>query len=183
VLMLKQRSFSKSKSFVLIRILFFLFLSIGVYNSAYSQSMPVPENIQAALLPKVLKFSPNLSQVPKLQMLIVFDSNSKLSKNELMKGIGSTMNVKAIVAEELSSNIDKCDLVYFMPGTQNSAIICKENKVLSVCGISGYVENGVISIAFGVQDNKPKIYVNLSSLESEGQSLSSEILRITKVYK
>jgi hypothetical protein len=159
-----------------------LFITYHATTSCFGQNMPVPENIQAALLPKVLKFSPNLSQVPKLRMLIVYDNSSQISKDELIKGFDSSINVKAINATELEQNIGNCDLVYFMPGMQRSARICKYNKVLSVTGISQYVEQGLISVAFGIQNNKPKIYVNLSSLEKEGQSLSSDLLRIAKVY-
>lgn len=177
-------SFSKVKyrPFFLMRILIILILSLNAINFSYSQTMPVPENIQAALLPKVLKFSPTLSQKAKLKMLIVYDNNSQVSKDELIKGISSIMDVKAIRPEELPQYITNADLVYFMVGLQKSVEICKTYKVLSVTGISQYVEQGNISLGFGLQNNKPKIYVNLSSLGKEGQSLSSEILRIAKVY-
>jgi hypothetical protein len=144
--------------------------------------MPVPENIQAALLPKVLKYSPNFSQNTKIRMLIVFDNNSETSKNEFIKEFGRTMEIKAVYSNELEQNIANCDLVYFMPGLQNKATLCKKHQVLSVSGISQYVEQGEISLAFGIQNNKPKIFVNLSSFEKEGQSLSSDILRIAKVF-
>ncbi|WP_372774393.1 YfiR family protein [Mangrovibacterium sp.] len=144
--------------------------------------MPVPENIQAALLPKVLKFSTTLPQNSKLRMLIVYNNNSATSKDDLIRGLGSAMEVKAVQSGELAANITKYDLVYFMPGVDDMASLCKIHKILSVSGISQYVEDGQISIAFGLQNNKPKIFINLTSLAKEGQSLSSEILRIAKVY-
>lgn len=164
------------------RIVLILILSLGAANLSFSQTMPVPENIQAALLPKILKFSPTLSQKSKLKILVVYDNNSQISKDEFIKGISSIMDIKAILPGELPQNITNSDLVYFMPGLQKYAEICKTYKVLSVTGISQYVEQGNISLGFGLQNNKPKIYVNLTSLGKEGQSLSSEILRITKVY-
>ncbi len=115
-------------------------------------------------------------------MLIVFDNNSETSKNEFIKEFGRTMEIKAVYSNELEQNIANCDLVYFMPGLQNKATLCKKHQVLSVSGISQYVEQGEISLAFGIQNNKPKIFVNLSSFEKEGQSLSSDILRIAKVF-
>jgi hypothetical protein len=69
-----------------------------------------------------------------------------------------------------------------MQGLQQFASLCKNNKVLSVAGVSGYAEQGFVSIAFGIMNNNPKIYLNLTSLGKEGQSLSSEILRIATVY-
>jgi len=172
----------KNISYLMMRVVLFLFIIITSTKIGYSQNMPVPENIQAALLPKVLKFNPALSQISKIRILIVFDNNSLASKDELIKSLGTNMESKAIRSSELEKEIGNCELVYFMPGVQDLASLCKTQKVLSVTGISQYVENGTISLAFGLQNNKPKIFVNLSSLEKEGQSISSEILRIAKVY-
>lgn len=144
--------------------------------------MPVPGNIQAALLPKVLKYSPNHSQKSKIRIIIVYDNNSLTSKNEFVNELSGIMDVKAVLYTAMETNIVNCDLVYFMPGLQDLSSLCKTYKVLSVTGISQYVEEGKISLAFGIQNNKPKIFINLSSMEKEGQSLSSEILRIAKVY-
>ncbi len=144
--------------------------------------MPVPENIQAALLPKVLKFNPKLSDKTTIKMLIVYDNNSQNTKDAFIKELGVAIEVKAILSFELEENISGYDLVYFMPGLDDLSIICKTHKVLSVTGISQYVEEGRISLGIGIQNNKPKIFVNLTSLEKEGQSLSSDILRIAKIF-
>ena len=144
--------------------------------------MPVPENIQAALLSKVLKFNPELPQNTRIKMLVVFNGNSEINKNEFIKGIGNSIEVKAITSIELEQYIEGCHLVYFMPGIRDQSSICKTYKKLSVTGISQYVEQGDISLGFGIQNNKPKILVNLTSLDEEGQSFSSDILRIAKIY-
>jgi hypothetical protein len=167
----------------LTRALLCLGLLIFAINQSYSQIMPVPENIQAALLPKVLKFNTTLSEKKTVRMLIVYDNNSRISKDEFLKELRSVFEVKAISSNEIEQNITNTDLVYFMPGLQDKALICKKYKVLSVSGISQYVEDGQVSLAFGILNNKPKIYINIKSLEAEGQNLSSDILRIAKVYK
>lgn len=145
--------------------------------------MPVPENIQAALLPKVLKFSPEISSKAKVRMLIVYDNNSINSKDEFIKELGNSMIIRAVLKDELEKNILGFDVVYFMPSIKDESVLCKKYKVLSVTGIAQYVEKGKISIGFGIQNNKPKILINLTSLEQEGQSLSSDILRISKIFK
>lgn len=180
--MLKVLAVNARTLFKFIRILLFLFIVLTSAGLCYSQTMFVPENIQAALLPKVLKYNPSLNQNQKIKMLIVYDSYSLASKNALIKELSVIMDPKAILTPDLEKNIADFDLVYFMPGLQNLASMCKTKGVLSVAGISEYVENGQISLAFGVMNNKPKIFINLTSLEKEGQSLSSEILRISKVY-
>lgn len=180
--MIKFLAIYTRKLFPLIRILLLLIMILSSARFCYSQTKSVPENIQAALLPKILKFNPTFDHKQKIRMLIVYDNFSQSSKNELIKELSVIMDTKAVLTPDLERNIADFDLVYFMPGLQKLASMCKEKGVLSVAGISEYVENGQVSLAFGVLNDKPKIYVNLTSLEKEGQSLSSEILRISKVY-
>lgn len=145
--------------------------------------MPIPNNIQAALLIKVLKFSPQIADKSPIRILIVYNNASRLAKDELVAELEKTQSVKAVNADELEQQIKNCDVVYFMPGLQDKSKICKANKVLSISGVSKYVEDGDISVAFGLMNDKPKIYVNVSTLKSEEQNLSSDLLRIAKVYK
>jgi len=160
-----------------------LLISSVIINLSFSQNTPLPENFQAALLVKVLKFSPTLSQKSKLRILIVYDTNSKNSKDVLIRMLDGFMDVKSIYPDELKKNISNADLVYFMPDIMQQAALCKEYKVLSVSGYSENIRQGKISLAFGVRNNKPKIFINLNSLEEEGQTLSSDILRIAEVYQ
>ncbi|MCL5129138.1 MULTISPECIES: YfiR/HmsC family protein [unclassified Algibacter] len=174
-------NYPKNKIF-LAKGLFFVFIFLCWGNSVFSQNIPVPERIQAALLTKVLKYDSQIPQNIKIKILVVFDDNSELNKDEFITGLGNSMMVKAIRENELEQNISNYSVVYFMPGIQDYSEICKNNRVLSVTGISQYVEQGKISLGFGIQNNKPKILVNLTSLDKEGQSFSSDILRIAKIF-
>lgn len=164
------------------KIIFLLLILFHSSELSYSQNIIVPEKIQAALLPKVLRYSSSLSPKTKLRLIIVYDKSSQANKDLLIYYLSSSVSVKAVYPNELEQNIGNCDVVYFMQGLQQLASLCKNNKVLSVSGISSYAEQGLVSIAFGILNNNPKIYLNLSSLGKEGQSLSSEILRIATVY-
>lgn len=167
------------------KILFLFSIIIFVLNQQplQAQTMPIPANIQAALMTKVLKFNSKLADKPSIKMLVVYDASSRLGKDELVNELVKSMEVKAVVSSELGSFIHDYDVVYFMPGAQENWSLCKENKVLTIAGVSKYAEDGTVSIAFGLQNDKPKIFVNISSLKSEEQNLSSELLRIAKVYK
>ncbi len=116
-------------------------------------------------------------------MLIVYNGTSKSSKDELLAQLDKSIEAKGISPEEIEQNIKNTDVVYFMPGLQEKSKICKANKVLTITGISKYVEEGDISIALGILNDKPKIFINVTSLKSEEQNLSSDLLRIAKVYK
>lgn len=162
----------------LIVIIFFIGITI-----CFSQNPPLPEKFQAALLVKVLKFSPTLSQKKNLRILIVDESDSGNKKELLENLLADHMDVKSIYPQELEEHISNSDVVFFISAIQpHQAELCKKNKVLSVSGFSENIEKGLVSLAFGVQNNKPKIFINLKSLGSEGQSLSSEILRIAEVF-
>jgi len=98
----------RGKIFLLLkRVLLILFISFFLPRIGFSQNMPVPENIQAALIPKVLKFSPNHAQKTKLRMLIVYDNNSQISQKELKKAIGTSLDVKSVVEADLEQNIGR----------------------------------------------------------------------------
>jgi hypothetical protein len=163
-------------------IIFLLFISFHSSKLCYSQNIIIPEQIQAALLNQVLQLTPTFAQKSKIRLLIVYDKDTKVKKDQLVYFLGSSMEIKSVFAAELQQNIGNCDVVYFMPGIQESAALCKTHKVLSVTAISSYVEKGLISLGFIAQNGKPTIFVNLKSLGMEDQSLSSEILRIAKIY-
>ena len=163
----------------LIAICFFLFVT----NSVRAQNIPVPENIQAALLSKVLKFNPELQKNDKIKMLVIYDNKSQINKDEFINGLEKSIEVLAIKPDQIEKNISGYNVVYFMSGLNEQAYRCKTRKLLSVTGINKYVEEGEISLGFGIENNKPKILVNITSLDMEGQSFSSEILRIAKIFK
>lgn len=158
-----------------------MFFCLG--NSVDAQNISVPEKIQAALLTKVLKYNPQIPQNQEIKILVVYNNNSVLGKDEFIKGLGSFIAVKAIKPKELEAHISGCHVVYFMEGIHGYSKICRANKTLSVTATTRFVEQGEISLGFGIENNKPKILVNLTSLDLEGQSFSSDILRIGKIFK
>ena len=72
-------------TYFLIKSLLLLLLVFITSNYCKAQNMPVPENIQAALLPKVLKFNSKISQQANIKMIIVFNSNSQIIKDKFVK--------------------------------------------------------------------------------------------------
>ncbi|MDV7187280.1 YfiR/HmsC family protein [Lutibacter sp. TH_r2] len=178
---IKKKKYISISHFTIRLCLFFIVL-LSISNS-FSQNIPVPENIQAALLPKILKFNSNIASKESIKMLVVYNNNSEITKNLLIRELGENFEVKGVIVSDLEKQIDGVDLVYFMPGLQDEASICKKEKVLSVTGNSEYVVQGKVSLGFGIKNNKPKIFLNLKSLEEENQSLSSEILRIAIICK
>ena len=99
---------------------------------------------------------------------------------EDMKSIG--FEVDAAEPYKLVSEISRYDVVYFMAGLEKYATLCSEKKKLSICGIPEYVAKGNISIALGIENDKPRIYLNIKLLQAEGKDVSAELLGISKVF-
>ena len=116
-------------------------------------------------------------------MLIVYNNKTLEQKNEMQTQLQEMMDIKSSPENEVQNIGKSYDIVYFMPGSEDKSYICKNNKMLSVSGAAKFVQNGNISIAIATENDKPRIFVNLSSLKAEEQSMSTDILRISKVYK
>jgi hypothetical protein len=161
-------------------ILLFIFTTNNIVNA---DSLKVPLNIQSAMISKLVKYNSKLSSKSRVKMLIVYNSKTSDQKNLMQSQLQEIMDIKCYTENEIG-NIGKIyDIVYFMPGCEGLSYICKNNKMLSVSGVAKFVQNGNISIAIATENDKLKIFVNLTSLRAEEQSMSTDILRISKVYK
>jgi hypothetical protein len=144
----------------------------------------LPMDIQAALLSKIIKMDFKLAAKEQVKVLVVYSGKSNSMKEDLVAELENrNFIVKAVFPGDVEQNVKNYDVVYFMPGLTDNTGACKTNKVLTITGVSKYVENGQISIAFDIQNDKPKIFVNVTSLKMEDQNLSSDLMRIAKVYK
>lgn len=165
-----------------INIVFLLIVLLNLASNKVCAQYEIPSRIQAALLNKVLKFSHNHTD-KKNKVLIIYNPKTRKVSNELNMELKNDMEVKMVMSTAIPGDISSYNVVYFMPGLQEKTSICKNKKILSVSCVQKYAENGKTSLAFGLVNNKPKIYINMSSLKEEEQSFSADILRIAKVYK
>lgn len=162
---------------------FFICVFFFLSNSLFAQNISVPENIQAALLSKVLKYNPQIPKNQKIKILVVYNKSSENNKDEFIEGLNNSLEIQAVYPNEIEQHIVNTHVVYFMAGIHDYAALCKKYNVLSVTGFSKDVEEGEVSLGFVIKNNKPIIVVNLNSLDKEEQSFSSDILRISKIYK
>lgn len=58
----------------------------------------------------------------------------------------------------------------------------RENRVLSVTNVTSFVERGV-TLGVEMQNDKPKVLLNLTSSESEGLNWDPKILKISKTVR
>jgi len=165
-------------------ILFLIFFSLfQCYTDSFGQNLYVPVRMQSALIKKLLKYNSKTSGVSRLKILIIYNNDSKFDAKDMAAELGNSMEVLSVLPAEIPESLADFNAVYFMPGLQDKAEICKDNKLLSICCVPGSVENGEISLAFGLLNNKPKIYLSMTSLKDEDQNFSTDILNISKVYR
>ncbi len=170
-----------------VRIRFIAFISFLLFTFAcatsYGQNLQVPISIQAALLQKVIKFDNTIGNRSDVKILIVYNNDSRNFMNELVSQFPATFKIMSKLPTEIEGVLDDYDLAYIMPGAQTAIASLKSKKILTITGLTKYVENGDVSIGFGLLNDKPKVFVNMTSLKAEDRILAADILRIAKVYK
>ena len=59
--------------------------------------------------------------------------------------------------------------------------LTQSEKILSCTSKAEYVTTCGVTMAVGLKDNKPKIYLNLSSAKREGADFSAKFLRVAEI--
>ncbi len=179
-------------------------LVLGVSGSAAAQDLPAA--VKSKLMLRVISFDHNLAgRVADGSVNIgilehIGDSDSQNSSRDLQTGLaafskvkiaGMSFNVLPIPYSDGSEILQaitakKLAVLYVTKGNDaNLSNVCaatKESKILSLCGSPSYVKEG-ISIGFGLEGGKPKIYANLQGLAAEDASMPGNFLNMVKVLK
>lgn len=159
-----------------------------VYSNISYAALNVNVNIQTAILIKSLGYNKNLSN--SVNITVLFNSSSTKSQsikndfisniNALKKSSDKQINISSVNNVSELKNQD-VDIVYISEDfTQLSDVkkISQNKKFLTWSSNPDYVKEGITSISVMNKNNRPKIIVNLETLKAEGQSLSSNLLKI-----
>ena len=96
----------------------------------------------------------------------------------------STFSIATVVAYDAMPPSEKPTFIFVGEGA-DPAIVTKYtrgNGVLSVTNVSSFVEKGV-TLGIEMENNKPKVLLNLTSSESEGLNWDPKILKISKTVR
>lgn len=169
-----ERNFlSKSKIFTIL-----LFLIGITTTNSLAQDMAVPANLQAALFKKIFAFDKTIQAKGSSDVAILSADGSADEIEAAFKSAG--VNVQVVKGSQVPGS---ANIVYVMPGVASPKGQTAQKKVLSISGVTSYVESGKVSIGLAVEGGKPKIVVNMAQLKAEGQELSSDLLKIAKVIQ
>ncbi len=169
-----------------------------------SDNGDVPVELQAKLLLTALTYDKNLSkgedETLRIGLLYFPDVNQSKKealefhkvlesfKDKKVRGLNlSTVLFACNGCSDLRSKIsaEHIDVLYISKAkkevVKDVIKVTQSNKVLSLTSEASYVSMYGISMAVGLKDNKPKIYLNLSSAKAEGADFSAKLLRVVEI--
>lgn len=111
-----------------------------------------------------------------------FDAFKALKGSPIDKDKGFLVSdVESLEALPPSS---KPTIVFVGEGADPSSVTAytRKHHVLSVTNVPSYVEQGV-TLGIGIENNRPKVILNLTGSESEGLNWDAKILKISKTIR
>ena len=164
----------------------------------------VPVDLQAKLFLSALTYDKNLEERANLliNIGIVFFPDIPQSKQEAenfsktlggfkdKKISGRSFNTTLLTYDgngDLKKKIvDEQINVVFIAGGEKQQVeellkLTQAEKILSCTSKAEYVTACGVTMAVGLKDNKPKIYLNLSSAKLEGADFNAKFLRVVEI--
>ena len=170
-----------------------------------AQEMPIPAEVQYALITKILAFDKHLNEAGKRELVIgiLFQNGFRMSKttrDELIAAMEQSpaTNVCGMSVRFTSIDIDnglrvsdmispgRVDALYITPlraiDIETIVALSRSRKIITLTGVPEYAEEGV-AVSIGIRDERPLIIVNLPAAKAEGADLSSQLLKVSKVIQ
>ena len=187
---------------------YLLIIAVTVFGIAptplFADNGDIPLELQAKLFLTALTYDKNLEKRAEgsLDIGIVYFTDAPQSKKEA-ENFSNTL--KAFKDKKISGRSFKTvllayngngalqkkmvdehiDVLFITMGDE--ALVRKvlkltqSEKILSCTSNADYVNTCGVTMAVGLKDNKPKIYLNLSSAKREGADFSAKFLRVAEI--
>lgn len=186
-------------------LLIIVLITIGFMpTSVSSDNGDVPVELQAKLLLTALTYDKSLDrgEDETLHIGLLYFPDVNKSKKEALefykvlesykdkKVRGLNINTMLFAYNGCNSlkskvSVEHIDVLYIGKAkkevVKDVIKVTQSNKVLSLTSAASYVSMCGISMAVGLKENKPKIYLNLSSTKAEGADFSAKFLRVVKI--
>ena len=180
-------------------------LTCGVIPpSASADNGNVPPELQAKLFLTALTYDKNLEKTDtaELNIGLLYFPGSPQSREEVLtfsktlegfkdKKISGRSFHTVILTYEDNGGLKKkivdehIDVLFIARGEKQLVHevlkVTQSEKILSCTSKAEYVTTCGVTMAVGLKDNKPKIYLNLSSAKREGADFSAKFLRVAEI--
>lgn len=144
---------------------------------AHAVEEQAPAQLQAALILKLMPLYNNLGDKSYTIHVIGAPDVAKELKSQLGKSTGKATLTGVTFSDGLPTQ--EADVIYIGNNAAEGVAFAQQNGVLSVTGNFNYVREGV-TLGIGLEDKKPKIYLNLASSKKEGADWNPAILKVVK---
>jgi len=96
----------------------------------------------------------------------------------------STVSISGVASYEAMPPSEKPTFIFVGEGADPALVTkyTRANHILSVTNVATFVEKGV-TLGIELENNKPKVLLNLTSSESEGLNWDPKILKISKTVR
>jgi len=174
-------------------------------TAGVSESVPVPADLQMALLLKVLGYDRNFDkrQWTAVHIGVVFvgsDPASAKARSEIIDALGALSDktlrklpIRYTAVEYISdSQIESLmrrsqfNVLYIAPGNarglQTLLQLSHSQQIITTTGVPEYVELGV-AVGIGARQDRPEILINLPASKSAGTEFDVSLLRSARVIR
>lgn len=131
--------------------------------------------LQAALIAKLLPYYKNISGDFTIHVVGADDVASNL-KGMVGKKLGNGTLAKITTGATPTSG---ASVVYVGSDVSTNTSWTQANKALSITGDPNLVNQGV-TLGIGIENNKPKIFLNLTASKAEGADWNPTILKVAE---
>lgn len=149
-------------------------------STALAQDAAVPPTLQAAIFKKVFMLNQTLTSKGKFTVLVVDNEAGQApAMVEAFNKAGIT--ARAVPVDEVKAVLDATSVVYLLPGSETVHELSRDRQVFTITGTVALAEAGQAAVGLTLEGGKPKIVVNQSRLEAEGQEISPDLMRLATV--
>jgi hypothetical protein len=163
------------KKIILFLTIFILFLALEAKDA------DIPPALQVGLFSRVFQYSPELEKEFITIQLVYSDADYAkcISLKNEFEDAGFIVIISNIKDEFKAEG----DVVYYFSKALQDIKSYVKPGVLTIAIDSEYAEDGKVSLALGLVNNLPRVYLNLDQLEREKITMSARLLQIAIVIK
>ncbi|MEX2206519.1 MAG: YfiR family protein [Myxococcota bacterium] len=160
---------------------------LGLTLASAAQSVDV--DLASKIIVKIMLLDQDLQKKTggKLQIGVIgspqaVEAFTKLKGSAIDKD--ATVSISEVIAYESMPPAAKPTLIFVGEGADPAAVTqyTRGNQILSVTNVASFVERGV-TLGIELENNKPKVLLNLTSSESEGLNWDPKILKISRTIR
>ncbi len=149
-----------------------------------AQAMPVPLELQAAILTKVLAYDQTLEQRGGGRLVLIVQAGKTAEAEVLARAFANVgTQTKVVTVAELDAAAAGAAAIYVWPDVPatEAARLAQKHGLLTMTGQPALVANGTLAVGLDLNEaRRPQIIVHMARLKTEGHQLAAAVLRLAK---